>query len=431
LQALLQIRLNLLYVRLAISSRTNLTIRVIALKTPNNKRDLIGPFVFMLLWLFMSGHAAIAAPFFDQFIDPHDSKFDTSQWILDKKGFLPVPIIITEPAVGYGAGAALLFFHAKKAAPILQKTESRITNDRDTKKTLLPPSISGLVGLGTENGTWAAGGFHFGSWQQDRMRYLGGVAYPSVNLTFYGGGESPILSKGLGYNLEGWFLLQELLFRIKNSNFFLGPRLIYYNVDSRFDLNLPIEGIAPWQFNLQSYGLGVKAVYDSRDNIFTPNTGISAGISTMFYTVDNEITDSKDYRMTDASSKIYWLLFSDIVLGWRLHGGFSSGDVPFYALPFIDLRGIPAMRYQGDNVLVTEIETRWNVNTRWSLIFFGGVGRTADSLGDFSKSENRWAGGTGFRYLIARMLGMYTGVDIARGPEDWAFYIQVGSAWGR
>ena len=402
-----------------------------ALKGPKNKTVPRGLIVFMLLWLFMSGHTAIAAPFFDQFIDPQDGKFDTSQWILDKKGFLPVPIIITEPAVGYGAGAALLFFHAKKAAPTLQKTQNEIMNNRDTQKPSLPPSISGIVGLGTENGTWAAGGFHFGSWKQDRMRYLGGVVYPSVNLTFYGGGDSPIFSKGLDYNLEGWFLLQELLFRIKNSNFFLGPRLIYYNADSSFDLKLPIEGIAPWQLNLQSYGVGVKAAYDSRDNIFTPNTGIDANISTMLYTIDNDIFGARDYRMTDASSKIYWQIFSNIVLGWRLHGGFSSGDVPFYALPFIDLRGIPAMRYQGDNVLTTEIETRWNVNERWSLVFFGGVGRTADSLSDFSDSENRWAGGTGFRYLMARALGMFTGIDIARGPEDWAFYIQVGSAWWR
>jgi len=263
------------------------------------------------------------------------------------------------------------------------------------------------------------------------MRYTGGIIYPSVNLTFYGGGDSPLLKNGLDYNLEGWFVFQKLVFRIKSSNFFLGPRLIFYNADSSFDLKLPVEGIPPWQFNVKSYGIGLEAVYDSRDNIFTPNTGIHADISSLYYTVENEITGSRDYRMTDASSKIYWQLFSDVILGWRLHGGFSTGDIPFYALPFIDLRGIPAMRYQGENILVTELETRWNLNARWSLVFFGGVGRTADSLGDFGDSEDRWAGGGGFRYLMARLLGLYTGVDIARGPEDWVFYIQVGSAWGR
>jgi hypothetical protein len=40
----------------------------------------------------------------------------------------------------------------------------------------------------------------------------------------------------------------------------------------------------------------------------------------------------------------------------------------------------------------------------------------------------RLAGGFGIRYLLARLFGLYTGLDIARGPEDWAFYIQVGSA---
>jgi len=44
------------------------------------------------------------------FKDPEDGKLDASEWLLDRKGFLPVPILITEPAVGYGAGAALLFF---------------------------------------------------------------------------------------------------------------------------------------------------------------------------------------------------------------------------------------------------------------------------------------------------------------------------------
>ncbi len=383
----------------------------------------------ILFWMLTLVHIAYAASFFEQFIDPHDGKFDASDWLLNKKGFLHVPIIITEPAVGYGAGAALLFFHAKNDEQFLEEAEMRLKENKKAKKPSLPPSISALFGLGTENGTWTAGGFHFGSWQQDKMRYLGGVVYPSVNLTFYGTGDRPILERGLDYNLEGWFLLQELLFRIKNSNFFFGPRLIYYNVDSAFDL--PFEGIDPWQFNLQSYGLGIKAAYDSRDNIFTPSTGISADISTMFYNLENDITGSKDYLMTDAESKIYWPIFSNIVLGWRLHGGFSDGDIPFYALPFIDLRGIPAMRYQGENVLVTELETRWNVNDRWSLVFFGGVGRTADSMGDFSDSEDRWAGGTGLRYLTARLLGMYTGVDIARGPEEWVFYIQVGSAWNK
>ena len=35
----------------------------------------------------------------------------------------------------------------------------------------------------------------------------------------------------------------------------------------------------------------------------------------------------------------------------------------------------------------------------------------------------------GFRYLIARWFGMYMGIDVAAGPEGWAWYIVMGSNW--
>jgi hypothetical protein len=36
--------------------------------------------------------------------------------------------------------------------------------------------------------------------------------------------------------------------------------------------------------------------------------------------------------------------------------------------------------------------------------------------------------GGGFWYLLALDLGLRVGIDVARGPEEWAFYLQVGSA---
>jgi hypothetical protein len=35
----------------------------------------------------------------------------------------------------------------------------------------------------------------------------------------------------------------------------------------------------------------------------------------------------------------------------------------------------------------------------------------------------------GFRRLVARRLGIYMGIDVAKGLEETAFYIQMGSAW--
>ena len=56
--------------------------------------------------LVLTSTSLHANSLFEKFIDPTDGQFDTSGWLIDNKGFLPVPIIITEPAVGAGLGLA-------------------------------------------------------------------------------------------------------------------------------------------------------------------------------------------------------------------------------------------------------------------------------------------------------------------------------------
>jgi hypothetical protein len=106
-------------------------------------------------------------------------------------------------------------------------------------------------------------------------------------------------------------------------------------------------------------------------------------------------------------------------------------DPPFFLLPFIRMRGIPMARYQGDRILLAETEWRWDVTRRWSAVGFGGAGKALRQGDSFSESPWRWAGGVGGRYLIARKLKIRGGIDVARGPEDWAYYIVLGSYWAR
>ena len=116
-------------------------------------------------------------------------------------------------------------------------------------------------------------------------------------------------------------------------------------------------------------------------------------------------------------------------MGWKVNLQHINGNAPFYALPFISLRGIPMMRYQGKVVADTEVEARWNVSKRWSVLGFAGVGRATFRDDSLSDADSRWAGGAGMRYLTAKTLKLYTGIDIAKGPEEWVFYLQMGNAW--
>lgn len=115
--------------------------------------------------------------------------------------------------------------------------------------------------------------------------------------------------------------------------------------------------------------------------------------------------------------------------GLRVESIIASENTPFYMLPYLNLRGVPILRYQGWLTMLAETEQFINIYKRWSVVGFAGVGTTLPSLTEKDFTSAVWNAGGGIRYLIARQLGLQMGVDIARGPEDWAFYIVFGSAW--
>jgi hypothetical protein len=126
----------------------------------------------------------------------------------------------------------------------------------------------------------------------------------------------------------------------------------------------------------------------------------------------------------------YWQPSRTWGYGLRVDTRFDSGDVPFFMKPFLSMRGIAAGQYSNDVTLLGEGELRYSIDSRWTILGFGGAGRVGETLGDLGSAPNVGAGGVGFRYLIARKLGLGSGIDFALGPGgDFAFYIQTGSAW--
>jgi hypothetical protein len=95
------------------------------------------------------------------------------------------------------------------------------------------------------------------------------------------------------------------------------------------------------------------------------------------------------------------------------------------------LRGLPAAQYQGQQVLTFETEHRFDITRRWSVVGFVGTGRSFSSYKYLEDNNWYWAGGAGFRYLLARLFKLRMGVDIARGPDQFAYYIVFGHYWDR
>lgn len=350
------------------------------------------------------------------FRHPDDNAFDMSSFLLEHKGLLPVPILITEPAVGYGGGAALIYFHSRK-----KKYNSYV-----------PPDVTGGVGLVTENGTWAAGAFHMHTFGENRVRTLSALIKPNVKINYYGN-NSEILSKyPLGINLNAWLFFQQAQARIASSKFYLGASYLYFNSNITLDTisGRPIINEIIKRLNVNSVISTIKpmVIYDSRNNVFTPTKGINAELS--FNYSAQWLGSSDDYGVINTKFLGYIPIISKLFSGYRFQGNYLVGDAPFYAYPYVSLRGIPSMRYQSDNTLVAETEWRYNIYRRYSLLAFTGAGKAFQSISNFNDIDWAYNLGTGFRYEIARSLGTQMGVDFAWGnAKDFAFYIIFGSSW--
>jgi hypothetical protein len=334
-----------------------------------------------------------------------------SYFLATLAGFLPIAMPITEPAVGYGVAGGPLFIHRDLEA--LKRGEPS------------PPSLSMAGGMYTENGSWGVLGLHSGVWKNDRIRYLGSAYYASANLTYY-----PVnLPLDFAFNLVATGLVQQIAFRLGRPKVFAGVRYQFSYTEVTFERLLDIPGINPWEINNRLGGLGPVLFLDYRDNTFTPNKGFFAKAAYMHFApwVGGDLT----YNTTQFFGLWFAHPVNWLVTGLRVEFQNSWGDIPFFNRPFVNLRGIPAMRFQDYYALTFETEERFDLTPRWSLTAFGGVAKAFNMDKGFGEADWAYNYGAGFRYKIARLFGLYSGIDFAWGPDSWAFYIMFGHAWNR
>ena len=384
--------------------------------TPSHTLSVLIATVTLASWPGAAHAGSFSDWFEENMIDEQDGKFDISTYLAGATGFFPVPIIITEPAVGAGLGFAVAYFHPPN--PV----------DVDAHPHRGPPSISVGFGAKTENGTNFYGVGHLGVWKDDHVRYLGAVAKADANLRFYPNlGQQGLLAEGIKFNVLGEFLFQQLKFRLRESNWWLGMDYLYSDAETKFFIQDQPIGLPPPLGKFQQGGVGTVVEFDSRDSTFTPSRGLRGKLQYRNY-ADTWGSDF-DFDHMRGSLNYFIPVGEYSSLGLRLDGEAVRGEVPFFSYPFVSLRGIPAMRYQGQEVVTTEVEYLWGLTPRWTVNFFAGAGRTT-AVDTFATTDDTVAaGGVGFRYRIARKLRMQVGIDVARGPEETAFYLTVGSAW--
>ena len=350
-----------------------------------------------------------------RFFDPQDGQLDLSYFLENARGFLPIPIVITEPAIGYGGGLAGMFVRPRREAG---------------SEGWARPNLSAVGGFATENGTQGGFAADASRWLEGRLRTTVGAATGKVNLDFYGlGADSASLDQKVRYSLNFSGAIAQANWQLApQSPWAVGLRYVYADVDPKLREDSALGGL-PVEPRVKVSAPTAVLEFDTRDNLFTPTQGVYA--ETSYLASREALGASKDFERFEQIVMGWLPLANRVTLGARANYAWSSNGTPFFLRPYIQLRGVPAMRYQGERMGSVEVEARWPVSGRWSGVVFGGAGSARTEREAFDGTQSVGSGGAGLRYTLARKFGMDVGLDVARSSGTTAVYLVVGNAWFR
>jgi hypothetical protein len=352
--------------------------------------------------------------------DTLDGKLDLSRFLIEMHGFIPVAFIITEPALGgFGVGVAPVFLKGRPPAidTVRGKAKMRVT----------PPDISGFAGMYTINNSYMVAAFKQGTFLKARTKYRASAGFANINMAFYNtiAGEE----QRTDFNLRTIPFIGNLQKYIPGTHVTAGIKYQFTQTQVRVESGGLPSFLTNKEIDSRVSMPGLIVDYDNRDNIFTPDKGYYVYTSLLW---SNHVFGSDyDFENLNVYGLAYYPLRHNLIGGLRFEMKQVFGAPPFYMKPSLDLRGIPVMRYQGNIFSLGEAEFRWDFVMRWSAVFFAGTGKAYDEWSDFKDASWRTSGGAGFRYLVARAFKIRAGIDLARGPEQWAYYIVFGSTWSR
>ena len=149
--------------------------------------------------------------------DSLDGKLDMSDMLIELHGFIPVPQIITEPALG-NIGALL--------TPIFIQPNKVQVEDQ-----YVPPNITaGFIGY-TGNKSWGFGAMRIASLPKHHLKYRVAAAHGDVNMDFYR--NLPIIGeREFGFNFKSTVAYLSLLRQIGKSQLYVGLEYLFVQMFS-------------------------------------------------------------------------------------------------------------------------------------------------------------------------------------------------------
>ena len=179
----------------------------------------------------------------------------------------------------------------------------------------------------------------------------------------------------------------------------------------------------------QLIGIGADLVWDTRDNIFFPNSGGYQYFKSVFYP---GVSDNV-FAFFELDVRHYRAFSKDHVFAANFFLQAATGDTPFYKLPAIggkQMRGYFFGRYRDNFMAMIQVEYRQYFYKKLGFVVFGTVGNVSPSILDYNFKSIKYTYGTGLRYLFNAKEKINLRADLGFGPNgNMGIYFGIEEAF--
>ena len=167
-----------------------------------------------------------------------------------------------------------------------------------------------------------------------------------------------------------------------------------------------------------TFGIGGDLVWDSRDNIFFPNTGGYQYFKVVIY--PGGIGDF-NFSFMELDVRQFFAFSPDHVIAGNFYVASTTGDAPFYKLPALGgqkrMRGYFTGRYRDNFYMILQAEYRQYFWKKLGFVVFGGVGNVSNDMLSYSFSNIKYSFGGGLRFKFNEKEKVNLRMDIGFGSE--------------
>lgn len=226
-----------------------------------------------------------------------------------------------------------------------------------------------------------------GKW---RLDYKGYYSYAAMDFWGIGYENASNRLNRTGYDRKKIYLQGEAL-KYFSPYFYAGP-----SVSWDWIIWDAIEGS-----RTNVFGYGAVAVYDTRNNAISPQSGVYVRIRQRNYTG----LDTRPFYISMAQFNVYRQIWDGGVLAFDLVGEFSYGSVPWTLLPTIGgterMRGYYRGRYMDNNAVSSQVELRQHIWGMTSGAAWVGVAHLWGKATSFNLEHALPNAGLGIRFKLA------------------------------